>query len=339
VSDLRSRYFRLLKAYPRSYRDQRGEEILATLLESSAPGSRYPDLRDAADLVLHGVQMRLGLTSERFAGRVLDVAATPGLALAAAFSVFFFVYAELFPFLNHSYGSTFALINGHSSIVSQPHFGPFSTTGVVVYIGWVLATLGALAWPSHQRTLASLGVGITLVAIVGGKVFFAAPRVPLMVVIVAFALPAVLAPSTGPFRDRFGWSALAAGALLTLMWWRAGRTIRLEAFGIPFRQRSFESWYATSVYLLGDVVRLVGVLAVAAVLTLLVFRRASAAGALALLTAPWLVIAYTYHVQSGYDVEGTALLVALPLLWLFGAWIADLIRPRARPIGPAQLTS
>lgn len=79
----------------------------------------------------------------------------------------------------------------------------------------------------------------------------------------------------------------------------------------------------------------VGVLEVAAVLVLLALRRSAAAGSVVVLTAPWLIIAYTYHVQSGYDVEGTALLVALPILWLIGAWIGDVVRPKTADVEPA----
>ena len=81
---------------------------------------------------------------------------------------------------------------------------------------------------------------------------------------------------------------------------------------------------------------LVGVVAVVAILILLAIRRTAAAGAVVVLSAPWLIIAYTYHVQSGQDVEGTALIVVLPVLWLRGAWMLDLARSHRGQPGPVQ---
>jgi hypothetical protein len=250
VSDLRKRYARLLRVYPRSYREQRGEEMLATLLETST-GTHHSDTRDAADVLIHAVQMRLGLTTERFAGRVLDVAATPGLALAAAFSIYFFVFVELFRFIYRSYGLTGAVVNGRWSYVVQTHFGPFSTTGILIYLGWILVAAGALVWPFHRRSFAAFGVGVTVLAMALGKLFFAAPRAPLMLVIVALALPAVLAPRPDYARNRFGSSAVAAVALLALLWWRSGPQILNEALWYGRGRPSFGSLYAGSVYDLG----------------------------------------------------------------------------------------
>jgi hypothetical protein len=52
------RYRRLLVVYPPSYRAARGEEILTTLLEGARPGQRFPTPREAAGLVLGGLQAR-----------------------------------------------------------------------------------------------------------------------------------------------------------------------------------------------------------------------------------------------------------------------------------------
>jgi hypothetical protein len=50
----------LLHAYPASYRAERGEEILGTLLENAAPGMAWPTRREARALVLGGVRVRAG---------------------------------------------------------------------------------------------------------------------------------------------------------------------------------------------------------------------------------------------------------------------------------------
>ncbi len=48
----------LLRAYPAWYRRERAGEMLGTLLEASAPGRRWPSLRDARSLVIGGLRVR-----------------------------------------------------------------------------------------------------------------------------------------------------------------------------------------------------------------------------------------------------------------------------------------
>ncbi|MEU7856050.1 hypothetical protein [Nonomuraea sp. NPDC049141] len=51
---LEQRYRRLLKAYPRTYREQHGEELLNTLMEAAAPDARRPATREALALLAGG---------------------------------------------------------------------------------------------------------------------------------------------------------------------------------------------------------------------------------------------------------------------------------------------
>lgn len=48
----------LLRAYPGWYRREQAGEMLATLLEASPPGARWPSLRDARSLVIGGLRVR-----------------------------------------------------------------------------------------------------------------------------------------------------------------------------------------------------------------------------------------------------------------------------------------
>lgn len=54
MSELERRVWWLLRAYPRSWRDARGDDLVATVLEMSRPGQRWPSLRFAADLLVSG---------------------------------------------------------------------------------------------------------------------------------------------------------------------------------------------------------------------------------------------------------------------------------------------
>jgi hypothetical protein len=56
---LARRYQRWLLAYPRTYRHERGPEILATLLDAADPDRSRPAGREAARLVRHGLGRRL----------------------------------------------------------------------------------------------------------------------------------------------------------------------------------------------------------------------------------------------------------------------------------------
>jgi hypothetical protein len=61
VTPLERRYRWLLRAYPAWYRRDRAAEMLATLLEASPPGRRWPSLRDARALVTGGLRVRAAL--------------------------------------------------------------------------------------------------------------------------------------------------------------------------------------------------------------------------------------------------------------------------------------
>ncbi len=58
MTPLERRYRRLLAFYPRPFRREHGEEMLAVLLESAAEGQRWPRLGDSANLLRNALWMR-----------------------------------------------------------------------------------------------------------------------------------------------------------------------------------------------------------------------------------------------------------------------------------------
>jgi hypothetical protein len=52
-------YGRLLACYPRAFRRENGDEILAVLMASARPGQRRPGLAESADLIRSALWMRL----------------------------------------------------------------------------------------------------------------------------------------------------------------------------------------------------------------------------------------------------------------------------------------
>jgi len=57
---LEDRYRRLLRSYPRGYRQERSAEILGTLMDLARPGQQRPTVRESAALVLAGLRNRTG---------------------------------------------------------------------------------------------------------------------------------------------------------------------------------------------------------------------------------------------------------------------------------------
>jgi hypothetical protein len=89
AGSLESRYRRLLTLLPRSYREQRAEEMLGLLLDGAAEGQRWPRAAEAASLVGLAVRLRTGAAggSERAAafGEVLQRFALAGLIVQALY--------------------------------------------------------------------------------------------------------------------------------------------------------------------------------------------------------------------------------------------------------------
>jgi hypothetical protein len=143
-------YRRLLLAYPADYRNERGDELVSTLLASAPPGQRRPTIAEAFDLLYHGIRTRARITRGTLTGPAaadeLVQAAVVSLTVAAAVAV--------------------AVIVG-VSFLGQPVFyrHPESSYPVPVRagVGLVLATLpAALAFlsgnrPRVARWLAALG--------------------------------------------------------------------------------------------------------------------------------------------------------------------------------------
>jgi hypothetical protein len=62
-------YRRLLLAYPADYRNERGDELVSTLLASAPPGRRRPTIAEAFDLLYHGIRTRARVARGTLTGR------------------------------------------------------------------------------------------------------------------------------------------------------------------------------------------------------------------------------------------------------------------------------
>jgi len=81
MSPLERRCRTLLRAYPRWYRRQRGDEMLATLLEASQPGQRWPSARDAGALIMGGLRVRVAQDQRLTTAANLRLAGQLGVVL------------------------------------------------------------------------------------------------------------------------------------------------------------------------------------------------------------------------------------------------------------------
>ena len=61
-SRLQRRYRRVLACYPKDFRRESGEEILAVLLATAHEGQQRPGLAESADLIRSALRMHLGLS-------------------------------------------------------------------------------------------------------------------------------------------------------------------------------------------------------------------------------------------------------------------------------------
>jgi hypothetical protein len=138
---LELRYRRLLRAYPRSYREHRGEEIIATLMEDSTPGRSRPDRRAAVDLLLGGLRERLGLHNPD--------GLTAGAALAAPICL------------------TLAAIDALSTMI----LGPGATIHMMVAYAWLVAVAVWATAPQLNTVVVTVALGVTGVAVVNGDAY------------------------------------------------------------------------------------------------------------------------------------------------------------------------
>ncbi len=58
MSRLEGRHRSLLRVYPKAYREARGEEMIATLLEGGAPDTSWPSAREGRDIVIGALRAR-----------------------------------------------------------------------------------------------------------------------------------------------------------------------------------------------------------------------------------------------------------------------------------------
>jgi hypothetical protein len=87
---LERRYLRLLRWYPRAFRRDREQEMLAVLMDGASEGQQWPRLVEVVDLICRAIPVRLGVAVdvERKYGWVIPIRVLVCLWLVALTTVF-----------------------------------------------------------------------------------------------------------------------------------------------------------------------------------------------------------------------------------------------------------
>jgi hypothetical protein len=128
----------LLRAYPAWYRRERGDEMVATLLEASAPGRRWPSARDTRALLIGGLRVRAAQNRRLTTAASLRLAAQLGAALALLWLI---------------------AINLTSDLLSWAHvYVPNASTGHWFAYGVLALAAVAAAWFAPRLVVAALAL-------------------------------------------------------------------------------------------------------------------------------------------------------------------------------------
>lgn len=130
---LERRYRLLLRAYPTSYRAERGDEILGTLLERAPAGRTVPAWRDAYSLVLAGLRVRARPNHR------LSAPGTPRLAVVLVLAIPLATWAA------NRVGLALRIALGEPGS-SPPLVHALGGPGVLLSVGSVILIAIALIW-------------------------------------------------------------------------------------------------------------------------------------------------------------------------------------------------
>jgi hypothetical protein len=277
---------------------------MATLVESAEMAGWPSMAADGLDLMAQGARMRTGLSADRYAGRVLLLAALPGFAMAAAYAAWLFMFGEV--------PSRYGLFH------YTPHFGPFQTVGAAVYLVWIIAALWALVAPRLQRPLATLSILATVISIPIGDAFFSRPSLVVLVVLVGLGLPGVLAPSPDRLFQANRPVAIGTGLV----------TLAILVIMKETTSTIYSSFYRFEMYHLTTFLPYIAALSLVAVCCLIILHKPDWIGAGAVVLVPWFFVGAVGRAGSALSFNvADELFVCLPVVWLVVNWARDLRRP------------
>jgi len=308
------RAHRLLKFYPKAYRDERGEEIVATLQEAAEARIPRVALSDQISVAQYGLRIRLGLTSETMFGKALDIAAIPGLVMGAFFGLYL-------------------LISGDLPVVSTrffyPQFGPFLTVGPLLYLVWVLGVMVVFEWPQYRRRIAVVCMALTIVGESLAKLIHRNPNIWEIAILVSLGLPSLLAPDVYVTRRRVLPSLSVGLATFAVLFFVTDSRVN-PGF--------FNSFYYSGTY---EIVRrqpYVDVLLLVLFAVLWIASRREVASAVLILSSPWIIVGVAYPLSLQFLNLDAFNVIALVAWFVAMALIVTTSRYRPRPAASVELS-
>ncbi len=303
---LEGRYRRLLRWYPREYRERREAEMLSTFLDAAPANRVRPPIRDVGDIIVHGAARRFSLTPGQFAADILVDAGPVALGMAAGFSAIAMA-AELW-----------------WSAFPWETVGPFFSLGPAVYLVALLSFAMLIAGAARSaRIIAAVGAIATL-GLVPVAPFLGFNRPPLHILVMLFLLLAVV--SIAPVRTtvRITTRTAMRTRLLAILGLIAGAGWTLAAWFLPARQfgsgacfyRCWGSGLASANSWLPW--WLMGIVAAAIAIATLM-RRPQLVVVAVLVTTPWSLMPVNFDEQVSLGNIAPALGLAG---WMFPAGVA-----------------
>lgn len=306
---------KLLNFYPKAYREERGDEIVATLQEAAEARVPRASLSDRISVAQYGVRVRLGLTSETMFGKALDIAAIPGLVMGAFFGLYLMILGDL-PFANTKF--------------FFPTFGPFLTFGPLLYLVWVLGVVVVFEWPQYRRRIAGACMTLTIVGELLAKLAHRNPNVWEIAILVSLGLPSLLAPDVYVTRRRvlpslgIGLATFAALFLVT---------------GVHANPGTYTSFYWYGTYEIAHRQPYVDLFLLALFAVLWISKRREVASAALILSSPWIIVSVAYPLSLRYLPVDALNVIAL-FAWAVGmALIVTTSRYRPRPPSSVEVTA
>lgn len=311
MNPLEASYRRLLRAYPRSWREERGEELLAVLLEWAPDHQTRASVREAIDLIWNGLRARFGGGGGPGARLLAERVSTLSLAGGAAVSLLCLVFGEIPRQLSPVYRSMITI-------------APVYSLGTLLYVAW-LAAVGLLVVGAihNVRRVARVFLGlaglVTLTSVAARWSVVAAPPLTLTAFMAVLAGSALWAPPlmTRGARRVLGVATVAATAILAntyfdVAWgWVSG--------GFDFYRVALPSWLHQSIWVAVPAMLLSG--AVASI------RRPGWLLASVLACVPWACYTLAYVSYSGPNLFA-------PGAFLVGAGtVALLVKDATRAAG------
>lgn len=212
-AQLESTYRRAVAVYPRSWREEQGEELVGVLLDVAAGQDRTKArIGELANVVGLGLATRCSFAFGRISAARRDTIAGTATVLVTYLAVALLLLGEWGPWIRP--GSLRWRPTGEGFSERVANFGPFTSLAALVCLG-VLAAFLAVVFSRprvHRSIMLIVAVLSAVLPAVSGMAHVLAPPPPVMFIVAGLAL-LTLTGRPGRSRPRRYWIAVGAPLL------------------------------------------------------------------------------------------------------------------------------